>query len=221
MASAAAASSAGRWRRHDQAVMALSMQRAKDEEVKRHYRAKAMHLLHDMSPDGEFLDAPQFKDFMQETMDDYHLDPHALKMAKYTADHYNLQETRDGYYSIAALLNSIYSYREYMSKRRFVLQTFHTYNRAGDGKMTKVELKRVLQDKERKSHRDAMGLSIMLVVSPQDMDYILKTTTGKSNGRISHAELLPALALWERLAQEKLVEKQQASCVGWINKVFG
>eukprot|EP00797_Seminavis_robusta_P036931 Sro95_g049270.2 (149) ;mRNA; r:52392-52838 len=111
-----------------------------------------------------------------------------------------------------ALVHAVIKYEEYVSQRKMVNSMFEKYDKAGRGKLGRSELLRLLQDKERKSHRAAKGVAIMLVVSTKDLEYILEQADADRDGHISRAELLPALAAWDELARLKMEQKQMAAC---------
>ena len=242
MASVAAATSSSRRRRREYEIKLRAQKQAKAARERKELKSRASMVLEDLTNGSETVDLDQseLEGFLRETLKTRHLDEHAVQMVADAAtkqseleiflreslearqlDEHDVQvvadattknTSRPSLLSKQALVNSVSFYKEYTSQTKMVEEIFKNYNRAGDGKITKGELLRLLQDKERKANRAANGVAITLVVSPKDVKYVIEQADANGDGCISRAELLPALAAWDRLAHLKMEQKQMAAC---------
>lgn len=208
MASAAAATSASR--RH-QLKLQRSWQREKEAEAKAALRSRAAQVLDQLSPDGQYLEINDLPIFLRQTFQVRKPDQDALQRVE------NLDVDDDGRLDRHALVVVAEKYQEYMNKKEMIEDIFQRYNKARDGQLTKREVYRMLQDQERRNNdRYAKGMAITLIVSPDELNCIMIKADASGNGKIDRSELLTAMEVWERLAQEKLHLKQTTACGGCV-----
>jgi Ca2+-binding EF-hand superfamily protein len=119
-------------------------------------------------------------------------------------------------FSKPAMMHAIQKYGLYLRKRDEINTIFEKFDIDKDGYLSRMELKQALQERERTANRAVNGIHIELFVAEDDLDFILKEADSEGDGMIDKAEVLPALAAWEDLALEELVELENAgvcSCI--------
>lgn len=207
VAAAVVAAHVGRKQRE----LRASLQEAKEAEERLERTGRFDQVLDQLSPNGELLDAHDLETVLKATFHVRQPNPFAMRRVL------NLVEHKDGYFPPDAVLDGVEMYHEYMEMEARIEQIFRNYNKAKDGNLTKKEVGRVLQDEERKNKkRAAKGMAITLIVSPQDVDAVIKKADTSGNGRIDRSELLSAFEAWEVIALEKMELKQMASCGGCL-----
>lgn len=211
MASVAAATSSSRRRRREYEVNVRAQQQAKLARERKELKGRASIVFEDLTSGSETsaLDQSEIDVFLRETLKTRHLDEHAVQMV---TDAASKDAQGSSLLSKRALVNSVTYYKQYTSQTKMIEDVFKKYNRAGDGKLTQRELLNVLQDQERKASRASNGVVITLVVSPKDLEHVMDQADANGDGCISRAELLPALAAWDKLAHLKMEQKQMAAC---------
>mmetsp|Transcript_10681 Transcript_10681/g.16836 ORF Transcript_10681/g.16836 Transcript_10681/m.16836 type:complete len:226 (-) Transcript_10681:152-829(-) len=112
-----------------------------------------------------------------------------------------------------ALLASWERYDEYMHKLPYIDQAFEKFDVNKDGYLSQGELRRFLQDYERRPENvhNVNGFVVDLVVRPEDVDDVIEKVDRDGDKRIGRHELIPAMEVWEDIAAEKL-EKKTSSC---------
>jgi hypothetical protein len=119
-------------------------------------------------------------------------------------------------FSKPAMMHAIQKYGLYLRKRDEINTIFEKFDIDKDGYLSRMELKQALQERERTANRAVNGVHFELFVGEDDLDFILKEADSEGDGMIDKAEVLPALAAWEDLALEQLVELEKAgicSCI--------
>lgn len=211
MTSVAAATSASRCQRRQRAIKLRAQRRAKIASERKELKERTSEVFEDFTNGSETsaLDQSELEAFLHETLQTRQLDENAAQMV---ANATSKETDGSGILSKRAIVKSVNCYKQYISQRKMIEDVFKKYNKTGDGKLTSRELLRLLQDQENKANRAANGVAITLVVSPKDLDSIVNQADSNRDGRISRAELLPALAAWDKLAHLKMEQKQMAAC---------
>jgi len=212
MASAAAASSAQR-RREQKARHYASVQKA------RRLRSERADAAFDkLSSNGKTLAESHVHDFLSAVVQipREDLSPDAVQLVIDTAYRYQRQQSQEqqsenGLLKRQALLAAAGKYGEYVRQSKAINAIYDTFDRDHDDLLSRRELLRALQDRERKTPRHVQGIVVRLVVTEEDIDFVLEKCDADGDGKISRSELLPALAAWEELAAVKL-EDESACC---------
>jgi Ca2+-binding EF-hand superfamily protein len=124
-------------------------------------------------------------------------------------------EDRQQFLEKEALLASFEKYGEYVSNSETIDRIFSKFDKNQDGFLSRRDLRQALEDYETQHHPDryVRGMAVRLIVTDHDLDFILQQSDVGQDGKIDHAELLPALAAWEEIASIKLDEKANSmSC---------
>jgi EF-hand domain len=112
-----------------------------------------------------------------------------------------------------ALLASFEKYGEYVSNSETIDHIFSKFDKNQDGYLSRRDLRLALEDYEaHHAGRYVHGVAIRLILTDHDLDFILQQSDVGHDGKIDHAELLPALAAWEEIASIKLDEKEKNMC---------
>jgi Ca2+-binding EF-hand superfamily protein len=159
---------------------------------------------------GEWLLESKINAFLEAVTRKESLHPDGVQLVVDTA--HRLQEnvgltppdTMKGAMAKKALVSSVEKYGEYINNVKKIDEVFQKYDRHRTGYLSRKELMSMLQDYEKKSDRISKGLVIRLMVTEEDIDWILQECDSDGTGQISHAEYLPAVAAWEQLAQMKV-----------------
>ena len=116
------------------------------------------------------------------------------------------------------MMRSFQKYGLYLKKRQEIDATFEKFDTDRDGKLSRDELKRALQERERTVDRYAKGVRTELIVYDEDIDFVLNEADVEDDGdsMISKSELLQALAIWEEVAESRLEEMEKESVCGCI-----
>mmetsp|Transcript_24742 Transcript_24742/g.51775 ORF Transcript_24742/g.51775 Transcript_24742/m.51775 type:complete len:226 (-) Transcript_24742:48-725(-) len=112
-----------------------------------------------------------------------------------------------------ALLASWERYDEYMHRLPFIDQAFDRFDVNKDGYLSQGELRRFLQDYERRPENvhNVNGFVVELVVRPENVDDVIEQVDRDGDKRIGRHELIPAMEVWKDIAARKL-EKKASSC---------
>lgn len=163
-----------------------------------------------MSVDREWLHRLQFDDYLARTfqISVKQLHPEAAKLVINTAS--KSCTCYGDYLSQQAMVDTVELYVEYRRHFYTIDRMFQKYEKAKDGALDRYELFRLLQDEERKTRRAVKGIAVTLVLSQQGLDWVISESDADGSGKISPAELLPALAAWEELVKRKLEQREQA-----------
>lgn len=115
-----------------------------------------------------------------------------------------------------AMMDAIQKYGLYLRKRDEIKALFDEFDIDNDGLLSHKELQSALQERERTANRSVCGIRTELIVSQEDVEFILRQADTEGDGMIDRAEVLPALAAWEELAESRLEEMERegvCSCV--------
>lgn len=236
MASAAAVTSGKRRREALDRARQMELQRHRLSHRRQVLQKRACQVFDQMADkrsdndDSELLLLPesQMNEFLQLVLQTKHLHPDAVQLVIDTA-HRNqainttLQQERakginrnkdEQALSKEALVSAVTAYGQYVSQTKTIDQVFLKFDKDHNGTLSRQELRQVLQEHERKANRTNQQLIVThLVVTEEDLDWILDPSDADGTGTISHAEYLPALAAWEELAQAKIqTQHESLSC---------
>lgn len=228
--SVAAATSASRQRKAAKRAQALAIQRRQLSERRKALKERANEVFDKMTTitvangDGgeKWLLESQIQEFLEECLSIKQpkvLQPDAVQLVKDTAHRQQIKlnhippADKPDAFSKEALINSIEKYGEYIQKVKKIDTIFHKYDKEKDGELNRDELLRVLQDRERKMNRAKNGIVIRLIITPEDINWIMEQCDNDQTGSINHAEYLPAIAAWEELAQIKMEQKTNICCI--------
>jgi Ca2+-binding EF-hand superfamily protein len=117
-------------------------------------------------------------------------------------------------FSKPAMMHAFQKYGLYLRKRDEINTIFDKFDVNKDGYLSRIELKQALEERERTANRAVCGIVTKLFVSEDDLDFILKEADSEGDGMIDRAEVLPALAAWEELAEGYLEEMEKAGVCG-------
>ncbi|CAB9501559.1 expressed unknown protein [Seminavis robusta] len=208
----AAASSAGRWRDQEARAKEHAVLRKKASHNRRVLKERTGEKFDDLSDDGEWLLESQINDLLALAMmrKEGSLHPDAVQLVVDTA--HRLQEKdgltppddKKGAMAKEPLMKAVKQYGEYIKNGRQIDAAFQKYDKEQDGYLSRKELMKLLQDRELKANRAKRGVAIRLMVTEEDIDWIIEESDADHTGKINHAEYLPAIAAWEELAQMKL-----------------
>ena len=114
----------------------------------------------------------------------------------------------------AAVLESVSRYRYYLQRRTEVQQLFERWDLDQNFALGPDELRQLIDSREHhlQHKREKGGIIVTLTPSKEDIDFILKECDHNADGQIDKSELLPALATWATLAEQK-VSAQSTACV--------
>lgn len=116
----------------------------------------------------------------------------------------------------AAVLQAVVSYRLYLSKRAEIDALFRRWDFDFNDALDRSELRALITEKEANlppsEKRAVLGLITELRPSAADVDFIMKECDSNADGLISKAELLPALAVWAELAEQKIAAQSACCC---------
>lgn len=228
---AAAAGAGGRVRRAEERANRATLERAKLDWKRKKLRLRATDVFNRMSEDGEWLLESQVMEFLSDVLQSPSLHKDAVQLvidtanrtqkdilASKTTDGDNgstndmnaIEPPEQGALMKRALIKSICQYGKYISKAISIDSAFLKYDKKKDGYLSRDELRRLITDYERKKERSVNGLVVNLIVTDDDLDWIMEQSDAEGNGKISQAEYLPALAAWEDIVQLKL--KNTSGC---------
>jgi len=127
------------------------------------------------------------------------------------------------------LVDGIHKYREYMAQRDEINDIFARFDTNGDLQLEREELRIVILESEAKlrkrgvssgivyevpenERREVMGFTVFLEPTEKELDTILRVCDLNGDGAIGKSELIPALDLWGRLAEERIRKQQSFAC---------
>lgn len=202
------------------AAAVSTRERAKEEEILRREashnhkitKERAIETFEELAKDGEWLLDSQIHAFLEQVMrrEEGSLHPDGVQLVVHTARRMQEKEgltpppNKKGALAKKPLVNSVEKYGEYIKNVKKIADVFQKYDRHRTGCLNRKELTRMLQDYEMNCLRGKYGIDIKLMVTEEDIDWIIKECDADGNGQISHAEYLPAVAAWDQLAQMKL-----------------
>jgi len=108
-----------------------------------------------------------------------------------------------------AVLLSISKYRCYLRNRQEIDRLFSRWDidQLHHPGLDRQELLNLITNKEKtlpaSQKREVNGMIIDIVPTESDIAYIMDQSDANSNGLIDRSELLPALAMWAELAEQK------------------
>jgi hypothetical protein len=150
------------------------------------------------------------------------LHPDAVRLVKDTAMtgrknscSFNAEDTNISF-SKQAMMLAFKKYGLYLQKQGEIDSIFKQFDIDKDGYLSRHELQKALQEREHTADRAVHGIHTELIVSEEDLDFILIQADSSSDGKIDKAEVLTALAAWEELAEgylEELEKQGVCSCV--------
>lgn len=116
------------------------------------------------------------------------------------------------------VLAGIKKFRYYLQRVDRIDGIFARFDTNKSGALEPDQVKQCMQNVEDtlkgSKQREAFGVVMSLKVSDEDVAYILEDCDVSGNGAITKAELLPALAKWEMLAEAHVVAvKKSCACV--------
>jgi Ca2+-binding EF-hand superfamily protein len=208
----------GTHRRQEQAkAKKHAILRRTASQKRRVVKERAEEKFADFAENGEWLLESKINAYLEAVMSKEALHPDGVQLVVDTA--HRLQEIVDltppdnmkGAMAKKPLVSSVEKYGEYINSVQKIDEVFKKYDRHRTGYLSRKELMRMLQDYEMKSDRLSKGLVIRLMVTDEDIDWILQECDSDGTGQISHAEYLPAVAAWEQLAQMKAAD--QDNCI--------
>lgn len=208
----AAAASAGGRRRARETEKALAQTRHRMAKQQGVLKVRTSKKFDDLSKDGLWIKESQVLTLLALAMmmREDRLESDAVQLVVDTA-HRNQEKDRvrppqhlKGAVAKKYIVMSVEKYVEYIRSAKTIDAAFQKYDKENDGYLTKKELAKMLQDYERKSNRSKMGLSKYLMVTEEDVDWVVQQSDSDQTGMINHAEYLPAIEAWEQLVQTKL-----------------
>lgn len=118
----------------------------------------------------------------------------------------------------AAVLAGIRKFRYYLQRVDRVDAIFAEFDTNRSGALEPDQVKKCMQSIESSlrgsKQREAFGVVLSLRVSDADVAYILEDCDASESGSITKAELLPALAKWELLAEAHVAAtKKSCACL--------
>lgn len=114
-------------------------------------------------------------------------------------------------FSKAGMMRAFEKYGLYLQKRDEVDAIFEKFDRDDDGQLSRKDLLRLLEQREKhmRPPRSINGIEFTLIFHPEDLDFVLNEADADGDALIGKSELLPALALWEELAEKRVEEMQK------------
>ena len=189
----------------------LAKQRAADDEA-----ASKAYAQIDTSSVGS-IDRDQMRQLLAAVTGQAEIDEDGLEMvvkaARKAAAASGLTERPDAPLPRDAVLGSVRKYRLYLREKKKVDELVRRWDIDGNGTLDRNELRKLLLNKEKtlKSKREAGGIIVDIEPDDADIDWILQECDANNDGVIGRAELLPALATWATIAEQKVETAQTSS----------
>lgn len=192
-------------------------------ENRRALNSRTGHAFDELSHDGTWLTESQIEELLAISMRKRkggRLQPDAIQLVVDTA-HRSQEKERltppsnlgdKGAVAKAHIVRAVEMYGEYINNAKRIDDVFKKYDKGKDGYLSKKELMKLLADYELKQTRSKNGFVIRVVVTSEDIDWIIDQVDRDQNGMISQAEYLPAIAAWEEVAKLKLEGRSGCGC---------
>ena len=193
---------------------ALVAQRRRDE-------ATAVSFLAQLSPDSDQLSRELVVSLLQQVVGRADIDEDGLDLVMAYAR--EIANADLGEESLqpgdampkTAVLAALDKYRYYMRNKPRVDKLFAEWDLDLSNGLDRRELRKLIIDKERnlREKRQALGVIIEVFPDDVDIDFIMESCDTNANGTIGRSELLPALAIWEEIAAQKVEKQNSCPCV--------
>lgn len=226
----AAAASANRRKKRKSVIKSQNATKRKMEKR----QELASKVFDGLADDSGRLEESKLVDFLSTSLllPEHKLEPDAVRMVRNAAQeglrgsvspealeimNGSNDDTRRISFSKPNMMRSFQKYGLYLKKRHEIDSVFAEFDTNQDGKLSREELGRALQERERTASRYVKGVRTELIVYDEDLDFVLKEADAEGDTMISKSELLPALAIWEEVAESRLeeMEKQKMCTILW------
>lgn len=117
---------------------------------------------------------------------------------------------KEGHLSKYSLMESFQKYHLYVRSYEKIEKIFKKFDQESDGYLSRTELCQALREREREHDRRVSGGRVILVVKEKDLDFIIEQADADKTGKINRAEFLPAIAVWEELAEIRITEMENS-----------
>lgn len=218
----AAAASANRRKKRKSVIKSQNATKRKMEKR----QELASKVFDGLADDSGRLEESKLVDFLSTSLllPEHKLEPDAVRMVRNAAQeglrgsvspealeimNGSNDDTRRISFSKPNMMRSFQKYGLYLKKRHEIDSVFAEFDTNQDGKLSREELGRALQERERTASRYVKGVRTELIVHDEDLDFVLKEADAEGDTMISKSELLPALAIWEEVAESRLEEMEK------------
>lgn len=219
--SAAAATSRQRLQRQKSVAKARSTLRRKQERQKQF----ASQVFDKLSNDAGRLDDDKVELFLETSLSIQadQLNRDALQMVRdaaqkrfrqsMTENHpngFSLSDTQVTY-SKEGIMHAFQKYSFYLRNMEEIDSIFDKFDVDRDGHLSRKELHQALQEREHTNKRVVKGVVTEFFVTEEDLDFILEYADERKDGMIDKAEVLPAVACWEEIAEGYVAEMEAST----------
>ena len=211
--SAAAATSRQRLQRQKSVARARATLRRKQERQNQ----IALEVFDRLANDQGRLDDDKLEQFLENSLSipSNQLNRNALQMVRDAAQKRHRLSISDHNgetittYSKEGMMHAFQKYSFYLRNMQEIDSIFDKFDTDRDGHLSRHELQKALQEREHTNKRVVRGVVTELILTEDDLDFILQEADERKDDRMDKAEALCAVACWEEMAG-RYVEEMEA-----------